>query len=144
MAKEKELGSFKVSEAVKKPVSPTSQAQMAKKKADAKPEAPSAGFPNIEGLIEGSTLDKSGLQSRMAALEEMTKKGDQKAKGSARKALLAYQHLEELLDYLWNTKVQLGQPQLENPAPSKSGGKSAAQSKGPTPAKGGAAGKGKK
>lgn len=105
---EKELSKFKISEAVKRPVTPSSAAQMAgsKKKGDQQ-EAPSAGFPNIEGLIEQDTLDKSALVARMEQLDELSKKGDVKQKGNAKKALSAYEHASELLDYLWSTKEAL-------------------------------------
>lgn len=146
MSKEKALGNFKISEAVKKPVSPSSASQMAKssKKGD-RPEAPSAGFPNIEGLIEGNTLDKSGLQARMDALEGLGQKGEQKAKAGARKALLAYQRIEELLDYLWSTKEKLqfgGGTAPADEKPKGSAGKAAAGKGGG--GKGGAPQKGRK
>src|SRR4051812_14363998 len=102
MSKEKaSLGNFKISDAVKKPDSPTAASQL-KKKAPEVEEAPSAGFPHIEALIEAGTLDKAGLRARMAELEELSKAGDQKEKAGARKALLAYTQVEELLDYLWS------------------------------------------
>lgn len=116
MSKEKAgggLGNFKISDAVKKPVGPTSAAQAAgaanaaKKKPLKEEPAPSAGFPNIEKLIEADTLDRSGFQLRRDALEQVSKTGDNKEKAGARKALLAYDQVDKLLDYLWDTKAAL-------------------------------------
>jgi len=117
MSKEKALGNFKISDAVKRPVTPSSASQMAqqgggKKKGGSKlelEEAPSAGFPNLEKLIESDSLDKAGLAARRKALEDLAKKGDNKAKAGAKKALTAYDHVEDLLDYLWDTKARLAQ-----------------------------------
>ncbi len=125
MSKDK-IGSFKVSEAVKRPVTPTSAAQMKKKGQEAEPEAPSAGFPHIEAIIEADTLNVSGLKERTAILEELSKKGDQRQKGLAKKALSAYGHVQDLLDFLWATKTQLGAPQEE---PKKGGAASKATAK---------------
>lgn len=115
MAKEKSLGNFKISDAVKRPVSPNSASQLkeaggGKKGGKGKQEeAPSAGFPNIEKLIEADSLDKSGLRARRDVLEDLAKSGDNKGKANAKKALAAYAHVEELLDYLWDTKARLAQ-----------------------------------
>ena len=131
MSKDK-MGSFKASDAVKRPVTPNSASQMKKKGQEAEPEAPSAGFPHIEGLIEASSLDTAGLKARMAALEELSKKGDLKQKGLAKKALGAYGHVQDLLDFLWATKTQLGSPPEES---KKGGGQAPKGGKAAPPAK---------
>lgn len=111
MTKETKAGlkGFKIGDAVKKPVSPTSAAQMKKQAEEAAPTTAgqSAGFPHLEAWIEKPTLDKSGLHARVEQLTGMTTHGDPKTKAAARKAVLAYEHVERLLDFLWATKEQL-------------------------------------
>jgi hypothetical protein len=121
MAKEKELKDFKIGDAVKRPVTPQSAAQQAPSKKKDKPEkqeSASVGFPNIERIIEADSLDVSGLKARVGALDELAKKGDMKQKPAAKKALLAYQRSQELLDYLWSTKAALA-GQTSAPAEAK-------------------------
>lgn len=123
MSKEKSLGNFKISDAVKRPVTPNSAAQLKEQKAakggKKQEEAPSAGFPNIERMIESDTLDKAGLLARREALEDLAKNGDNKGKANAKKALQAYAHVEDLLDYLWDTKARLAQGGASAPAPAE-------------------------
>jgi hypothetical protein len=130
MAKDKSgsgMGSFKISDAVKKPVSPTSAAQLAggRKKGAKEEPAPSVGFPNIEHLIEADTLDRSGLTARVEALTALSSSGSAKEKAAAKKALAAYARVNDLLDYLWSTKQQLGQAaDGQDPGKKKGSGRS--------------------
>ncbi|MEW5853942.1 MAG: hypothetical protein AB2A00_34525 [Myxococcota bacterium] len=115
------MGTFKISDAVKRPVAPSAPAALSKKKGKEEPP-PGVGFPTIEKLIESDSLDRSGLEARVAALEELAKTGNNKEKAGAKKALQAYQHAQELLEYLWNTKQKLASPPAANPADAKKKG----------------------
>lgn len=78
------------------------------KKADA-PEAPSAGFPRIEALVEQQAPDLSGLDARHAQLAELSKDGPtNKDKAGAKKAAIAYERARDLVEHLLETKARLG------------------------------------
>ena len=99
----KDLQSFKISDQVKSPV----ERPKAKKDSSAGPP-PSVGFPRIEAVVEAGNADTiSGLQARLATLQEMAKSGSNKDKLAAKKAAAAYEKTKALLDYLLATKAKL-------------------------------------
>ena len=102
-----DLKSFKISDQVKAPVD--------KPKSGAGPAepAPSAGFPRIEALIENDSIDLADLKGRVAELQALANNASAspQEKGGARKASLAYRHLNELIDHLVETKSSM----LQNP-----------------------------
>lgn len=98
MTKEKEdLKSFKIQgqAGVKQPT----------KKEAPPPPPPSVGFPHIEAVVESPDL--SGLESRLAQLQELAKSGSNKDKLAAKKAAAAYEKARALLQYLLDTKARL-------------------------------------
>lgn len=97
------LKSFKISD-LQKP-GPGERKQASKEPA---PQV-SAGFPTIEGLLESQELDLSGLAVRREALEQLSAEGSAQSKGAAAKALAAYERTADLIEFLWETKHQLGQ-----------------------------------
>ncbi len=107
MAKDK-FETFKASDVQKKQPRPKARAGAAK---DSKKEAVSAGFPSIEGLLDKETLDLQGLEQRMAELNSLAEGGSAQQKGAARKALIAYEKTQDLLEYLWETKTALSEPE---------------------------------
>ena len=72
-------------------------------------QAASAGFPNIEAILEAEELDLSGLDARLEALRELAQKGSAKEKGAARKAIAAYERTRDLLEFLWQTKQTIAE-----------------------------------
>lgn len=100
-----DLKSFKIADQVKQPVERPRPGQ---KKTDDVTSS-SAGFPRIEGLVESSAPDLSGLAERHAALDEMARgKGSNKEKAAAKKAAQAYAKARELIEYLLETKRKMG------------------------------------
>jgi hypothetical protein len=72
------------------------------------PEAPSAGFPNIEALVEQAAPDLSGMDGRLAQLAELAKSaGSNKDKAAAKKAAVAYERTKDLVEHLFDTKARL-------------------------------------
>ena len=61
-------------------------------------ESSSAGFPRIEGLLEGDKLDLSGFGERMGQLQELATAGSNKEKAGAKKAAIAYERVTDLLN----------------------------------------------
>ena len=106
MAKPKtDLKNFKASDAQKVPLT------AGKKKGPAAAvEAASAGFPTIEHLIEQEKLDWSGPEQRLALLRELAEAGNARDKGSVRKAIAAYERTLDLLEFLWQTKLNMATP----------------------------------
>lgn len=102
--KKEEFKAFKASDAQKTPVQPT------RPKKEQVDEAISAGFPTIERLLEQDQLDFSGLEERMAALRQLRDDGGAQDKGAARKAVAAYERTQDLLEFLWETKMGLTEP----------------------------------
>ena len=98
-----DLKSFKISDQIKAPID--------KPKADAGATgpAPSAGFPRIEALIENDSIDLGDLKNRVSELQALSNSGEAspKEKGGARKASLAYRHLNELIEHLAATKASM-------------------------------------
>ena len=72
-------------------------------------QAPSAGFPNIEHLIEQEHLDITDFDLRMQALKNLAEDGSAQEKGGARKALAAYERTVDLIEFLWETKGGLAE-----------------------------------
>lgn len=101
--KKEEFKAFKASDAQPKaPISPK------KPKKEQVQEAVSAGFPTIERLLEQEALDFSGMEQRMDALRQLRDEGGAKDKGAARKAITAYERTQDLLEFLWETKMGMG------------------------------------
>ena len=102
-----DLKSFKISDQVKAPV------DKPKSGAGAAEPAPSAGFPRIEALIENDSIDLADLKGRVAELQALANSAtaSPQDKGGARKASLAYRHLNELIEHLVETKSSM----LQNP-----------------------------
>lgn len=100
-----ELKPFKISDQVKPTVD---KPRASKAAAQEQPAAGSAGFPNIEALVESAAADLSGLDARHAQLEEMAKgKGSPKDKAAAKKAAGAYGKARNLIEYLLETKQKM-------------------------------------
>lgn len=103
-----DLKSFKISDQVKTPVD--------KPKSDKNDlnVAPSAGFPRIEALIENESVDLSVINSRLSDLQALSSSAETSSsdKAGARKASLAYKHLNELIEHLVATKSSM----LQNPS----------------------------
>lgn len=95
-----DLKSFKISDQVNAPIGKP------KAGAGAAPPAPSAGFPRIEALIENDSIDLGELKNRVTELQALSNSGgaSPQQKGGARKASLAYRHLNELIEHLVATK----------------------------------------
>lgn len=106
MPKSEDFQSFKISDTQQKPL-PRSN----KPKPQSGEEPVSAGFPTIEGRLEGETLDLSGLQERLTLLNSMADEGSAKEKGAVRKAIGAYERAADLMEFLWETKGGLGEGQ---------------------------------
>lgn len=109
------LKSFKISDTVK----PTdrSKGKKSEEEAPSPGSSGSAGFPQIEALVESAAPDLSGIDGRHAQLDEMAKgPGSPKEKAAARKAAVAYQKARALIDYLLETKQKMGSS--GGPAPS--------------------------
>lgn len=71
-------------------------------------EAPSAGFPRIEALVEQASPDLGGLDARHAQLSELATKGaSNKEKAAAKKAAVAYERTRDLVEHLLATKAQM-------------------------------------
>ena len=72
-------------------------------------EAPSAGFPIIESILEQETVDLGDFGNRHAELVELSdaKGADNRVKANARKAAIAYERTHDLLEYLLSTKAQM-------------------------------------
>ena len=102
-----DLKPFKISDQVKAPV------DKPKSGANAAELAPSAGFPRIEALIENDSIDLADLKGRVTELQALANNASAspQEKGGARKASLAYRHLNELIDHLVETKSSM----LQNP-----------------------------
>lgn len=95
------MKSFKISDQQKPGV-----AKPTAKKGEA--EAPSAGFPTIEALVEQSAPDLSGLDARHAQLAELAKSGaSNKEKAGAKKAAVAYERAKDLVEHLLDTKARM-------------------------------------
>lgn len=98
-----DLKSFKISAKVPRAVDRKKPAGDA-----AKEEAPSAGFPIIEALLEEEEIDLGGFGDRHAALADMAQNGaDNREKANAKKAAIAYERTHDLLEYLISTKEQM-------------------------------------
>jgi hypothetical protein len=98
---EDELKSFKISDQVKTPVDkPKAGAQGGSE------PAPSAGFPRLEALIENESIDLEWIKTRLSQLTAIASDGNASStdKTGARKASLAYKHIEELMTHLAATK----------------------------------------
>ena len=106
-----ELKSFKIGDQLKRGV----EQPRAK---NVEPEAsPSVGFPRIEAFVESAVPDLSGFIGRKEELETLAGGGGSpKEKGSAKKAALAYQRTQELLEMLLATKAKMQAP-AEAPKP---------------------------
>ena len=100
-----ELKSFKIGDQLKRGV----EQPRAK---NAEPEAsPSVGFPRIEAFVEAAVPDLGGLIARKDQLEAIAAGGGSpKEKGFAKKAALAYQRTQELLEMLLATKAKMQSP----------------------------------
>ena len=103
-----DLKSFKISDQVKTPVDKTKSGDL-----DMSMTA-SAGFPRIEALIENDSVDLSIINSRLEALQALSTSAETSSsdKTGARKASLAYKHLNELIEHLVATKSSM----LQNPS----------------------------
>ena len=98
-----DLKSFKISDQVNAPIDkPRSNAGAAE-------AVPSAGFPRIEALIENDSIDLGSLKDRVTELQALSNSADASPadKGGARKASLAYRHLNELIAHLVETKSSM-------------------------------------
>lgn len=100
---------FKASDVQKKQSRPKARASAGKKAQ--KEESVSAGFPSIEAKLDQEQLDLQGLQERMAELSALSESGSAQQKGAARKALAAYEKSVDLMEYLWETKTSLAEPE---------------------------------
>ena len=99
-----DLKSFKISDQVK----PTVDKPRPKAQSQEQAPAASAGFPNIEALVESAAPDLSGFDARRAQLDELAKgKGSPKDKAGAKKAELAYAKARALIEYLLETKQKM-------------------------------------
>ncbi|MBI4822379.1 MAG: hypothetical protein HY791_39330 [Deltaproteobacteria bacterium] len=108
MAKGKdELSSFKISD-LRKPNVRSTAGQRSSKSAAKEEEPPSisAGFPLVEGWLESGSADKvaDALRPSYEKLEELSRTGDQKLRGPAKKAMGAYERTADLFEYLFSTK----------------------------------------
>jgi len=105
------LSSFKIGD-LKRPE--VRNYQKASVEADEAPadEGPSAGFPAVEALLEGGTIDSVAdtLRASYEQLEEMASSGDMKSKAAAKKSLAAYERTADLFEYLFDTKSALQSP----------------------------------
>jgi hypothetical protein len=97
------LKGFKVGDHVKQQVR-----QPQKPAPTAVEPSPSVGFPRIEALVESAVPDLSGLESRLAALRgiESQAKG-QKDKSAAKRAVIGYERVLDLVRYLLETKANM-------------------------------------
>ncbi|MBI2377655.1 MAG: hypothetical protein HYV07_26880 [Deltaproteobacteria bacterium] len=105
MAKSKdELSSFKISD-LRKPNVRSTVARGGSAEAKEEPP-PSAGFPLVESRLEGGSIDKVAdeLRTTYEKLEELSRTGDAKLKGPAKKAMAAYERTADLFEYLFTTK----------------------------------------
>lgn len=105
-----DFNSFKISDAVRRPVDRASAArgQKAPAKGQAAPEEnTSVGFPRIEALLDGN-VDLAGLKEREAALKALTKQpGSPKQKAAATKAAKAYGLTVGMIEHLFATKAAM-------------------------------------
>ena len=103
------LKPFKISEQVKQPVDrPRSGGARSSSNAPPAEAPPSAGFPRIEAIVDGTGLDLAGLEKREAELSsKATGKGPPKERAAAQKALLAYQKTRSLIAHLLETKEKM-------------------------------------
>jgi hypothetical protein len=100
-----DLKGFKIGDHVKAPVERPRPGMLQK----AEKDAASAGFPHVEALVESSAPDVQGLRTRLAALRELAETGtSKKEKAAAQKAVVAYERVGDLLEFLFQTKEQLG------------------------------------
>lgn len=67
------------------------------------------GFPAVEGWLERSSMDElvDAMRPRYEALEAMSTGGNLREKGSATKAMAAYERVADLFEYLYATKDSL-------------------------------------
>lgn len=100
-----ELKSFKIGDQKKPGIG-----KPAAKKA-AERESSSVGFPRIEAVVEAEKPDLSGLQARHAQLSEMAAvpQASNKEKAAAKKAAVAYERAQDLVEYLLETKARMAQ-----------------------------------
>ena len=76
------------------------------KQQDAAPP-PSVGFPRIEALVEAEEPNIDGFGERHNALDELMQHGSAKEKGAAKKAKVAYERAQDVIEYLLETKKQM-------------------------------------
>ncbi len=97
-----ELKSFKISAKVPRAV------DRKKPKGEGTIEAPSAGFPIIEAMLEQEEVDLGGFGDRHAQLADLAQNGaDNREKANAKKAAIAYERTHDLLEHLLSTKEQM-------------------------------------
>jgi hypothetical protein len=79
------------------------------------PEAPSAGFPAIEGRLENASVDQVAdeLRPTYEALEALADSGSKQEKAAAKKAMAAYERTADLFEYLYMTRDALAAPPEE-------------------------------
>ncbi|MCC7385552.1 MAG: hypothetical protein IT384_27130 [Deltaproteobacteria bacterium] len=103
-----DLPTFRVAD-VRRPVVRTGKPNEKPGAAGAEPP-PSAGFPNVEAVLESSSIEEVAEQLRKSyeQLEEIALGKNAKLKGSAKKAMAAYERAADLFEYLFSTKASIG------------------------------------
>jgi hypothetical protein len=109
--KDEDLGTFKIAD--KRRAEVRSFQRPGTKKAEPEP-SPSVGFPSIEQRLENGSIETLAEELRPSYEKlEALASGDQKQKGNAKKAMIAYERCADLMEYLFATKEALRSPPSE-------------------------------
>ena len=105
MGKDDDLESFRISDVRR----PQVRGGTRPKDPEPPPEEETVGFPNIEALLESSSIEEVAGDLRLSytRLEELAAAPDMRNKAAAKKAMVAYERVADLFEYLFETKASL-------------------------------------
>ena len=106
MAKDDELQSFRISD-VRRPH--VRGGRPPEERASIEQET-SVGFSNIENLLETGSVEEVAdtLRGSYGRLEALATSSDLRTRAAAQKAMVAYERVADLFEYLFETKAALG------------------------------------
>lgn len=105
MGKDDDLESFRISDVRR----PQVRGGARPKETEPVQEDESVGFPNIESMLESSSIEEISEELRLSytQLEALSAAPDMKNKAAAKKAMVAYERVADLFEYLFETKASL-------------------------------------
>lgn len=110
MAEDEELKPFKISD-MRRPEVRGGPGGAAAPSEDAGDGSATTGFDRVEAQIDAGGLEDvvARFQPRYQALEALLESGDRKQKAAAKKAMIAYERVVDLFEFLYSVRASMAE-----------------------------------